>query len=76
MNFKNIALIVGFLVGLVAFLYIYATADRNQDYNPSHAKGQAYMNFMVGPLKQFIDITYRTKTGRNDTAVAGSSMGG
>ena len=42
-----------------------ATVD-NDDYN----------SFIVSELKPLIDARYRTRTGRNDTAVAGSSFGG
>ena len=36
----------------------------------------AYLKFIVGELKPFIDRTYRTKPGVSDTFVMGSSMGG
>lgn len=36
----------------------------------------AYLAFLVGELRPFIDRTYRTKRGRDDTFVMGSSMGG
>lgn len=36
----------------------------------------AYLRFMVEELKPLIDRTYRTRTGRDDTVVMGSSMGG
>ena len=35
-----------------------------------------YLRFLVGELKPFIDRHYRTRPGRADTFVAGSSMGG
>jgi predicted alpha/beta superfamily hydrolase len=35
-----------------------------------------YLRFMVEELKPFIDRTYRTRPGRADTYVMGSSMGG
>jgi predicted alpha/beta superfamily hydrolase len=35
-----------------------------------------YLRFMVEELKPFIDRTYRTRAGRHDTVVMGSSMGG
>ena len=35
-----------------------------------------YLRFLVEELKPFIDRTYRTLPGRDDTAVMGSSMGG
>lgn len=36
----------------------------------------AYLDFIVGELKPFIDATYRTLPGRAETGVMGSSMGG
>ncbi|MCX6943615.1 MAG: alpha-amylase family glycosyl hydrolase [Opitutales bacterium] len=36
----------------------------------------AYLKFIVGELKPFIDRTYRTQPGAPDTCVMGSSMGG
>ncbi len=36
----------------------------------------AYLRFMVEELKPYVDRTYRTRTGRADTFVMGSSMGG
>ncbi|MDX2183991.1 MAG: alpha-amylase family glycosyl hydrolase [Gemmatimonadaceae bacterium] len=36
----------------------------------------AYLAFLVTELKPFIDRTYRTRPGRDDTMVMGSSMGG
>ncbi len=36
----------------------------------------AYLRFLVEELKPLIDRTYRTRTGREDTIVMGSSMGG
>ena len=35
-----------------------------------------YLRFLVGELKPFIDRTYRTRSGRDDTTIMGSSMGG
>ncbi|MFC5570332.1 alpha/beta hydrolase-fold protein [Lysobacter yangpyeongensis] len=35
-----------------------------------------YLRFLVEELKPFIDATYRTRRGRSDTVVMGSSMGG
>jgi hypothetical protein len=37
---------------------------------------EGYLRFLVEELKPFIDRTYRTRTGRDDTVVMGSSMGG
>jgi len=39
-------------------------------------KGDQYARFVMEELKPFIDATYRTKPGRADTAVVGSSLGG
>ncbi len=38
--------------------------------------GKRTMDWMAGPLKQFIDGAYRTLPGRENTVIAGSSMGG
>jgi len=35
-----------------------------------------YLRFLVEELKPFIDKTYRTRPGREDTVIMGSSMGG
>jgi enterochelin esterase-like enzyme len=36
----------------------------------------AYLKFLVTELKPFIDSHYRTRPGRSDTSIMGSSMGG
>jgi enterochelin esterase-like enzyme len=36
----------------------------------------AYLAWLAGPLKQWVDRTYRTRRGPRDTAIMGSSMGG
>ncbi len=38
--------------------------------------GDKYLQFLVDELKPYIDAQYRTRTGRADTFVMGSSMGG
>ena len=38
--------------------------------------GKLTMDWMTGPLKQMIDSTYRTLPDRENTMIAGSSMGG
>jgi enterochelin esterase-like enzyme len=43
------------------------------DYSP---KAEAYLSFLSGELVPFINRTYRTKTGPEDTVIMGSSMGG
>ncbi|MBA4045753.1 MAG: hypothetical protein C0471_15255 [Erythrobacter sp.] len=35
-----------------------------------------YLDWIAGPLKFWIDNRFRTRTGRDDTAIVGSSMGG
>src|SRR4029453_2520934 len=39
-------------------------------------EGGQYVDFLVKTLKPFIDKNYRTEKGRENTFVAGSSMGG
>jgi predicted alpha/beta superfamily hydrolase len=39
-------------------------------------RGKEYMDWMVGTLKPYIDQTYPTLPDRENTALAGSSMGG
>lgn len=36
----------------------------------------AYLAWLAGPLKQWVDATFRTRPGPDDTAIVGSSMGG
>lgn len=36
----------------------------------------AYLAWLAGPLKTWVDASFRTRPGRADTAIAGSSMGG
>ena len=46
--------------------------------NPKHepGEGRQYMQFIVDTVKPYIDTHYRTRPGRNDTAIMGSSLGG
>ncbi len=37
---------------------------------------EAYLNWLAGPLKQWVDASFRTRAGRDNTAIMGSSMGG
>jgi predicted alpha/beta superfamily hydrolase len=46
----------------------------NPKYGP--AQGERYMAFVVDTVKPFIDARYRTRPGRESTAIIGSSMGG
>lgn len=50
-----------------------ASANGNGDTAPM---SDAYLRFLVEDLKPFIDRTYRTRSGREDTFIMGSSMGG
>jgi len=54
---------------------IYNTKERLGEYSDTE-KGHRYVKFIVEELKPFIDSEYRTLTGRENTAVMGSSMGG
>ncbi|PXW70101.1 putative alpha/beta superfamily hydrolase [Blastomonas natatoria] len=36
----------------------------------------AYLTWIAGPLKTWVDTRFRTRPGRDDTAIMGSSMGG
>ena len=42
----------------------------------SAAEGRQYMDFVVGTVKPYIDRTFRTRPGRADTGIMGSSLGG
>lgn len=35
-----------------------------------------YLDWIAGPLKSWVDSSFRTRPGRDDTAIVGSSMGG
>ncbi len=48
---------------------------RNTTYNAG-GEGAAYTQFLVQTLKPYIDANFRTLTDRDNTAIAGSSMGG
>lgn len=54
---------------------VYCTADRFKEYN-SGLEGPQYARFLIEELKPWIDAEYRTLPDRDNTAVAGSSMGG
>lgn len=62
---------------------IYNNAERMNEYTPTRdaarkagGHGVMYAQFVIEEVKPYIDKTYRTKPGREDTAVAGSSLGG
>jgi predicted alpha/beta superfamily hydrolase len=50
------------------------TMEDNEKYGKG--EGKAYLSFLVNTLKPYIDKTYRTKSDRDNTYVAGSSLGG
>lgn len=55
--------------------------DRLKEYNPYNSKygkgeGKAYIEFLAETLMPFINQQYRTRTGADHTAIAGSSLGG
>jgi predicted alpha/beta superfamily hydrolase len=54
---------------------IYNSPDRIQEYSDTEL-GRAYARFVINKVKPLIDSTYRTESGRQHTAVMGSSMGG
>lgn len=53
---------------------VYSTEDSFLEYHPSLA-GPDYARFLIEELKPMIDREYRTRPGRDATAVAGSSLG-
>lgn len=56
--------------------------ERITEYSPYYhrkfgkGKGKLYAKFLIETLKPHVDKTYRTKPGRGDTGIGGSSMGG
>ena len=58
------------------------TGNRTAEYSPwpwrdaPMPEGDRYAEFIVQTLKPYIDDNYLTLSGRNDTGIAGSSMGG
>ena len=50
------------------------TPYRNEKYGGG--KGTQYLDFLVSQLKPYIDTHFRTKTGRYNTGIGGSSLGG
>jgi len=55
--------------------------ERINEYNPydndeyGKADGEAYLSFLVGTLKPYVDKHYRTLVSRENTFIAGSSVG-
>ncbi|TCJ12579.1 alpha/beta hydrolase [Flaviaesturariibacter flavus] len=68
--------------GLIIVGIDHGGPKRINEYSPydmerfGKGEGAAYTDFLVRTLKPFIDSAYRTRKGRADTYVAGSSMGG
>jgi predicted alpha/beta superfamily hydrolase len=56
--------------------------ERKDEYGPfsdarhGGGRGEAYARFIARTLKPLVDREFRTRPGRGDTAVAGSSLGG
>lgn len=48
----------------------------NADIGKVKGKGKIYMKWLIGTLKPYIDSHYRTLPGRENTIIAGSSLGG
>lgn len=62
---------------------IWNTPQRNAEYTPTvdarfqaGGRGADYLRCLVEEIKPFIDSRYRTRPGREGTAVGGSSLGG
>ena len=55
----------------------YAPFDyENSEHGRIDSQGKAYMEWLVNELKPYVDANYRTLPDRNNTIIAGSSMGG
>jgi predicted alpha/beta superfamily hydrolase len=70
---KKEAIVIGIDNGL---------SKRMSEYNPytfqqfGKGEGDQYVDFLVKTLKPFVDKHYKTLPGKNNTYIAGSSMGG
>lgn len=53
-----------------------ADRARTESVHGGPALADAYLRYLVTELKPLIDRTYRTRPGRADTSIMGSSMGG
>jgi predicted alpha/beta superfamily hydrolase len=75
-------LIVQGRIRKVIVVGIFNTPQRTREYAPFEDPkygggfGDAYLEFVGATLKPFIDKTYRTLPGREQTGIAGSSLGG
>ena len=55
----------------------YAPFDyENSEHGHIDSQGARYMEWLVNTLKPYVDANYRTLPDRNNTIIAGSSMGG
>ncbi len=52
------------------------TRARIENFHSGPSLADAYLRFLVAELKPRVDRSFRTRTGRRDTAIMGSSMGG
>ena len=60
-------------------LYDMTSGNLRQQLDGMTAGGvisQHYLEWIAGPLKTWVDASFRTRPGRDDTAIVGSSMGG
>jgi predicted alpha/beta superfamily hydrolase len=56
--------------------YDFSLSGIAADYPSNKGEGDQYVDFLVKTLKPFIDKNYRTLKEKNNTFIAGSSMGG
>lgn len=54
---------------------VWSTAERGPEYSPWH-RAPDYARFLIEELMPRVNAEFRTRTGPENTAVAGSSMGG
>ena len=59
----------------MAAKHIFSLTGWDPDVDYSGGKGALYVDFIVDTLKNYIDSNFRTLPDRNNTAIAGSSMG-
>ena len=52
-----------------------AGEQRTAEYLPDQ-RGQQYVDFLTSTVKPIVDASFRTRTGRTDTGLGGSSLGG
>lgn len=63
------------MINEIIVVAVYNTTDRSAEYAPTK-KGNHYTRFMIEELMPMVNGRYRTKTGPENTAVMGSSLGG